>query len=448
MVLSLPHNWGVFKDVYCAGNDSTMAFLKAVLDETCEMFPSEVIHIGGDEVPKVRWAECPKCQAKMAELGLQTEAELQTHFINEIGTHLARKGRRIMGWDEILEGGLPEGAMVQSWRGMEGAVEATHLGTDAVVSPTSHCYLDYPLRSTDLEEAYSFVPVPGEAMGHEGQIVGGECNMWSEHAPQDRVMSKAFPRATGLAEVFWSGPAVTQQPGAYDAFLVRLDALSQRWGFLGVTPGLEGVPVAVDVQPDTQGQVAVTVRPAIRNAGGMVTFTPDGTSPGDEILRGRVGETLRVSGVGSFDVDVTMRGRKTGVVERFPVAGHLGAHRPLVLSHKPSVHYTGGGPQALAVGAVWISGTVPGKQHKAKTWRRRWIWVLPRLWKRCRCNATCTRTRGFSCPTKCAGRCPRMASTSTCWGGPNPRTPWRPTAAKRWCPLSSTPQGWRLGLSG
>ena len=348
--LPVPNNWGVFKDVYCAGNDSTMAFLKTVLDETCEMFPSEVIHIGGDEVPKVRWAECPKCQAKMDELGLATEAELQTHFINDIGAHLARKGRRIMGWDEILEGGLPEGAMVQSWRGMEGAVEATHLGTDAVVSPTSHCYLDYPLRSTDLEEAYSFVPVPEEAMGHAGQIVGGECNMWSEHAPQDLVMSKVFPRATGLAEVFWSGPAVTQRPGAYDAFLVRLDALSQRWGFLGVTPGLEGVPVEVDVQPDIRGQVAVTVRPAIRNAGGMVTFTPDSEGSNSETLQGRVGETLRVSGVGTLDVAVAMRGRKTGVVERFPVAGHLGAHCPVDLSYSPSVHYTGGGPQAMADG--------------------------------------------------------------------------------------------------
>ena len=348
--LPVPHNWGVFKDVYCAGNDSTMAFLKAVLDETCEMFPSEVIHIGGDEVPKVRWAECPKCQAKMVRLGLATEAELQTHFINEIGDHLALKGRRIMGWDEILEGGLPEGAMVQSWRGMQGAVEATHLGTDAVVSPTSHCYLDYPLRSTDLEEAYSFVPVPIESLGHEGQIVGGECNMWSEHAPQHLVMSQVFPRATGLAEVFWSGPAVTQQPGSYDAFLGRLDGLSQRWGFLDVTPGLEGVPVEVDVEPDTQGQIAVTVRPAIRNAGGMVTFTPDSTSPNQEVRRGQVGETLRVSGIGTVAVDVTMRGKKTGVVERFPVAGHLGTHRPLELSYAPSVHYTGGSLQAMANG--------------------------------------------------------------------------------------------------
>ena len=131
---------------------------KTVLDEVCDLFPSDVIHIGGDEVPKVRWAQCPKCQAKMRRLGLEEEAALQTAFINEMGAHVARRGKRIMGWDEILEGGLPEGAIVQSWRGMEGAVEATHLGADAVVSPTSHCYLDYPLRSTDLREVYAFQP--------------------------------------------------------------------------------------------------------------------------------------------------------------------------------------------------------------------------------------------------------------------------------------------------
>ena len=144
-------------------------------------------------MPKVRWAACPKCQAKMRRLGLQDEAELQTAFINEMGAHLAKRGKRIIGWDEILEGGLPEGAVVQSWRGMEGAIEAAHLGTDAVVSPTSHCYLDYPLRSTDLAEVYSFVPVPEAAKGHPGQIIGGECNMWTERAPQEAVMGKVLP---------------------------------------------------------------------------------------------------------------------------------------------------------------------------------------------------------------------------------------------------------------
>lgn len=348
--LPVPNNWGVFKDVYCAGNDSTMAFMKAVLDEVCDLFPSDVIHIGGDEVPKVRWAECPKCQAKMNRLGLHDESELQTAFINEIGAHLASRGKRIMGWDEILEGGLPEGAMVQSWRGMEGAIEATHLGTDAVVSPTSHCYLDYPLRSTDLHEVYGFEPVPEEALGHAGEIVGGECNMWTERAPQELVMGKVFPRATGLAEVLWSGPEVTQAEGAYDRFLDRLDALGQRWAFMGMQPGLEGVPVEVEIAPGQQGSVQVAVKPALRNVGGTVRFIPtepEGSAAQVEVV---VGQAFEVQGRGTVEVDVTVRGRSTGVTESFPVAGHAAAHQPLELSYVPSKHYTGGGLQALADG--------------------------------------------------------------------------------------------------
>ena len=347
--LPVPNNWGVFKDVYCAGNDSTMAFMKKVLDEVCDLFPSDVIHIGGDEVPKVRWASCPKCQAKMKHLGLHDEAELQTAFINEMGEHLAQRGKRTMGWDEILEGGLPDGAMVQSWRGMEGAIEATHLGTNAVVSPTSHCYLDYPLRSTDLEEVYGFEAVPAEALGHEGQIVGGECNMWTERAPQELVMGKVFPRATGLAEVLWSGPTTTQVDGAYDLFLDRLDALGQRWAFMGLQPGLEGVPVEVEVAPGVQGAVSVTVRPALRNVGGTVRFVSEDENASTSESH-QVGQTFEVRGRGTVEVDVMVRGRASGVTEAFPVAGHAAAHQPLELSYVPSKHYTGGGLQALADG--------------------------------------------------------------------------------------------------
>ena len=348
--LPVPSNWGVFKDVYCAGNDSTMAFMKAVLDEVCELFPSDIIHIGGDEVPKVRWAECPKCQAKMKRLGLQDEAQLQTAFINEMGAHVAKHGKRIMGWDEILEGGLPEGAVVQSWRGMQGAIEATHLGTDAVVSPTSHCYLDYPLRSTDLAEVYSFQPVPEEAQNQPGQIVGGECNMWTERAPQDQVMAKVLPRATGLAEVLWSGPGVTEAEGAYDGFLTRLDALGLRWGFMDVQPGLEGVPVSLRVEPGRPGEVDVTVEAALRNVGGRVRFEPVDGQASERAEEVNVGQSIQVKGRGNIVVDVAVRGRRTGVVEAFPVAGHAAAHQPLDLSYVPSPSYTGGGLQALADG--------------------------------------------------------------------------------------------------
>lgn len=348
--LPVPSNWGVFKDVYCAGSDTTMSFMKAVLDEVCALFPSDIIHIGGDEVPKVRWANCSRCQAKMKKLGLTSEAELQTAFINEMGAHVAQHGKRIMGWDEILEGGLPDGAVVQSWRGMKGAIEATHLGTDAVVSPTSHCYLDYPLRSTDLEEVYHFEAVPKEAQGHEGRIVGGECNMWTERAPQDQVMGKVFPRATGMAEVLWSGRDVTGAAGAYEGFLSRLDGLAQRWSFMGLEPGLEGVPVELELSPSHRGSIEAKVVPAIRNAGGTVRFVAANGASTDSSIGVRVGEALQISERGEVEVDVVIRGRSTGVTERFPVAGHMGVHQPLELHYTPSKHYTGGGLQALADG--------------------------------------------------------------------------------------------------
>ena len=371
--LPVPSNWGVFKDVYCAGNDSTMAFMKAVLDEVCDLFPSDVIHIGGDEVPKVRWAQCPKCQAKMKRLGLEDEAALQTAFINEMGAHVAKRGKRIMGWDEILEGGLPEGAIVQSWRGMEGAVEATHLGTDAVVSPTSHCYLDYPLRSTDLREVYAFQPVPEAALDQPGQILGGECNMWTERAPQEQVMAKVLPRATGLAEVLWSGQAVTHAPEAYERFLDRLDHLEQRWAFMGVKPGLEGVPVDMQVHPGRRGEVEVLVEPALRNVGGKVAFVSRDARL--ELEPVNVGRPLTVRGIGNVEVDVVIRGRSTGVTEVFPVAGHVAAHQPLNLTYEPSKHYTGGGPQGPPMdgGVPWTSVTARGRPCRVRTWCAPWL---------------------------------------------------------------------------
>ena len=118
--MEVPHDWGVFKDIYCAGQDTTLAFLKTVLDEVMELFPSEYIHIGGDEAPKVRWEQCPKCQNRIADEGLHDAHELQSWFIGEIGRYLEARGRKMIGWDEILEGGLPDGATVQSWRGMDG----------------------------------------------------------------------------------------------------------------------------------------------------------------------------------------------------------------------------------------------------------------------------------------------------------------------------------------
>ena len=197
--------WGVFKEIYCAGNDSTFLFLERILDEVFNLFPSKYIHIGGDEVPKFRWEHCIKCQHRMKAEGLQDEHELQSYFIQRIQTYLSANGRILIGWDEILEGGLAQNAIVQSWRGFDGAKQAVQQGHQAIVSPTSHAYFDYGLNDIDLEKVYGFNPIPDGLTEEESSLIlGGECNMWSERAPQEKVDSKVFPRILAMAEVLWT----------------------------------------------------------------------------------------------------------------------------------------------------------------------------------------------------------------------------------------------------
>ena len=185
---SVETNWGVFKDIYCVGNDSTFTFMQDVMDEIVALFPFKYIHIGGDEAPKYRWENCPKCQARMKKEKLAHVEQLQKYFISRVAKYLETKNRRIIGWDEILEEGIPYQASVQSWRGFDGARVAALAGVDAVVSPTSHCYFDYPVETIDLQKVYSFEPIPsGLTLEQQKHIIGGECNNWTERTPQETV---------------------------------------------------------------------------------------------------------------------------------------------------------------------------------------------------------------------------------------------------------------------
>lgn len=233
-------DWGVFKDIYCAGNDSTFSFLENVLDEVIELFPSEYIHIGGDESPKYRWEHCAKCQKRIVDEQLADEHELQAYFIQRIENYLKSKGRKLIGWDEILEGGLAQDATVQSWRGFDGAKKAAQLGHDAIVSPTSHAYFDYDLDAIDLEQVYAFTPIPqGLSTDETKHIIGGECNMWTERAPQHTVDSKVFPRILSMSEVLWTYP----QNRNYPEFYSRVQKHYKRLDHLGVDYGLETTPL-------------------------------------------------------------------------------------------------------------------------------------------------------------------------------------------------------------
>ena len=208
--------WGVYEDVYCAGNDKTFAFLEDVLSEVVVLFPGEFFHIGGDECPKTRWQVCKKCQDRMRVEGLKNENELQSYFIRRIERFLNTKGKRLVGWDEILEGGLAPNATVMSWRGVNGGIEAARAGHDVVMSPTSHCYFDYYQALygepkaiggfISLHKVYTFDPVPAELTPEEAKhVLGAQANVWTEYIEEsDHVEYMLFPRLCALSEVVWS----------------------------------------------------------------------------------------------------------------------------------------------------------------------------------------------------------------------------------------------------
>jgi hexosaminidase len=223
--------WGVSDDVYCAGKDETFEFLENILSEVIDLFPGEYIHIGGDECPKTRWKACPVCQKRIADENLKDELELQSYFVKRIEKFVASKGKKLIGWDEILEGGLPERATVMSWRGNEGGIEASENGHDVVMTPGSHCYFDHyqgnpefePLAIgglNTLENVYSYNPVP-ESLSDEAarHILGSQANVWTEYLTnENKVEYMIFPRLCALAEVLWS----PQETRNYSQFLTRL----------------------------------------------------------------------------------------------------------------------------------------------------------------------------------------------------------------------------------
>lgn len=211
--------WGVFDDVFCAGNDKTFEFMEDVLLEVTALFPGEYIHIGGDECPKAAWKKCPKCQQRMKNEGLKDELELQSYFVKRIEKFLRSNNKKIIGWDEIIEGGLAPEATVMSWRGTEGGIHAAKLGHDVIMTPNPICYFDHyqgdpktePLAFggfSDLAKVYNYEPVPAELNEKEAKhILGAQANIWTEYiTTPDQIEYMALPRMCALAEVVWSNP--------------------------------------------------------------------------------------------------------------------------------------------------------------------------------------------------------------------------------------------------
>ena len=224
-------SFGVFPDVLCAGNDQTLQFTKDVLDEIMDIFPSEYIHIGGDECPKSRWEKCPKCQAKMKELGIKAlpkhskENQLQTYFMSELEKEINAHGRRMLGWDEVLEGGLTPNSTIMSWRGIQGGIEAARQHHDVIMTPIQRLYFSNPRinKMTGFEwmnRVYNFEPVPAELTDAEKKfVIGTQGCIWTEWTADSTKMEwQILPRMAALSEIQWTLP----EHKNFERFMERL----------------------------------------------------------------------------------------------------------------------------------------------------------------------------------------------------------------------------------
>ena len=235
--------WGVMDDVFCAGKEEVFTFLEDVLSEVIDLFPGTYIHIGGDECPKKRWEKCPLCQKRMKDEGLKDEHELQSYFIQRIEKFVISKGRKIIGWDEILEGGLAPEATVMSWRGTRGGIAAAKQNHDVIMTPNTYAYLDYyqcepagePLAIggyLPLEKVYSFNPLPEELTPEEQKhILGFQGNVWTEYiSTPEHMQYMAFPRAFAIAETGWTPDRLKD----FEDFKARLEILKKRYDEIGI----------------------------------------------------------------------------------------------------------------------------------------------------------------------------------------------------------------------
>lgn len=238
--------WGAAGDVFCAGKDSTFEFLQDVLDEVLEIFPSQYIHIGGDECQKDRWKKCDACQERMKAEKLKNEAELQNYFITRIANYLGKKGRIIIGWDEILEGGIPPGAVIMSWRGNgeQGCIGAVHARHPVILSPSYGFYLDYPQTShedslaaawggvTTLRKTYDYEPVNDRIKPEEAAFIqGGQTAIWTEYINNiSKVEYMAFPRLSAVSEVLWT----PREKRDWKSFTQRLNGQYDRYRMMGI----------------------------------------------------------------------------------------------------------------------------------------------------------------------------------------------------------------------
>ena len=340
--IQVANSWGVFKDIYCAGNDSVFIFLEDIFQEITELFPSNRIHIGGDEAPKFRWENCEKCQKRMAQENLKDEHELQSYFIERIAKDLEKKNKSIIGWDEIIESKINSDVTIQSWRGFSGGIQAVKEGKKTIMSPTSHCYFDYDINSIDLEKVYTFNPIPSEIDSLESElIIGGECNLWSERIPSEKELDrKTFPRLLAMSEVLW-----TYRKDKFDNFQVRVEDHYPILSRLDVHYGIESSPVRLSSKINNR-KIKAVVNSKIKN----LEFTYQWNNEEAKPIK-KNGE-IEIAKSGELTLQAYKNGKKYGdqKVEKFAV--HLGLNSNIDYQYMYSLSYQAEGLSSLINGRL------------------------------------------------------------------------------------------------
>jgi hexosaminidase len=313
-------SWGVFEDIFCT-KEETFTFLEQVLDEVLELFPSTYIHIGGDEAPKTRWKACKQCQQRIKSEGLADEHELQSWFIQRIEKYLNAHGRKIIGWDEILEGGLPPDATVMSWRGIAGGIAAAQMGHDAIMTPGSHCYLDHyqgdpavePLAFggyTPISKVYAYEPIPEELTEKQSKhILGAQANVWTEYLkkPED-ITYMVLPRMAALSEVLWSPVKSRNWENFYD----RLPAHFERYKALGINYSMSVNQIKVEKIQAADSVIQLNLKTEVPN--GMIYYTTNGSTP--DTLSARFDQPFDLAEIDLLKMQLYRNGQKVGDIQQ------------------------------------------------------------------------------------------------------------------------------------
>lgn len=319
------NRWGVIRDVLCAGNPASLDLFKDIMGEVCDLFPGKYIHLGGDECVKDRWKACPKCQKKIRELGLKDgnryskEDYLQSWFMGEVASYVQSKGKRVIGWDEILEGVPMDDSVIMSWRGTEGGITAARMGHDVVMTPTSDMYFDQSQTlASQLEEipvggfinvmkVYSYEPLPASLTPEQQKhILGCQANVWCEYMPEERIRQyQMLPRLAALSEVQWTMP----ERKNYKDFLKRLPKMLSIYDHYGYNYAKHIFDVACSYSVNVEkGALEVSLSTLGNDP---IYYTLDGTSPQTKKARLYDDTPIVISSPSELKVSVLRNGKFT-----------------------------------------------------------------------------------------------------------------------------------------